>query len=98
MKPETLNLKIEELAAIRAALPTMTTKSKLDLVEILEERERRLSLQNSRTNMIDFAKRVYPGFKVGPHHRKLSKIFQDVIDGKKKRVITTIIAPLGIRR
>jgi predicted phage terminase large subunit-like protein len=95
MKPETLNLKIEELAAIRAALPTMTTKSKLELVEILEERERRLSLQNSRTNMIDFAKRVYPGFKVGPHHRKLSKIFQDVIDGKKKRVIINIAPRMG---
>ena len=95
MKLDALNLTIEEIAAIRTALPTMTTNSKLELVEMLEERERRRSLQNSRTNMIDFAKRVYPGFKVGPHHRKLSKIFQDVIDGKKKRVIINIAPRMG---
>jgi hypothetical protein len=45
--------------------------------------------------MIEFAKHVYPGFKVGPHHRKLAKIFQDVIDGKKKRVIINIAPRMG---
>jgi predicted phage terminase large subunit-like protein len=95
MKLDALNLKAEEIAAIRAALPTMTVKNKLELMEMLEERERRMSLKNSRTNMIDFARRVYPGFKVGPHHRKLSKIFQDVIDGKKKRVIINIAPRMG---
>jgi len=45
--------------------------------------------------MIEFAKYVYPGFKVGPHHRKLAKIFQDVIDGKKKRVIINIAPRMG---
>jgi len=95
MKLDALNLKAEEIAAIRAALPTMTVKNKLELMEMLEERDRRMSLKNSRTNMIDFARRVYPGFKVGPHHRKLSKIFQDVIDGKKKRVIINIAPRMG---
>jgi len=95
IKLDALNLTIKEIAAIRTALPTMTTNSKLELMEMLEERERRRSLQNSRTNMIDFARRVYPGFKVGPHHRKLSKIFQEVIDGKKKRVIINIAPRMG---
>ena len=40
--------------------------------------------------MLGFATHVYPGFKIGPHHRKLSKIFEDVIAGKKKRVIINI--------
>jgi len=95
MNLDALNLKPEEVKAIRAALPTMTIAAKIELVEMLEERERRRSLQNSRLNMIDFAKKVYPGFKVGPHHRKLSKIFQDVIDGKKKRVIINIAPRMG---
>ena len=95
MNLDALNLKPEEVAAIRAALPTMTKAAKLDLMEVLEERERRFALHNSRRNMIDFAKRVYPGFKVGPHHRKLAKIFQDVIDGKKKRVIINIAPRMG---
>ena len=98
MNLDALNLKPEEVKAIRAALPTMTKAAKQELMEMLEvfeERERRYALHNSRLNMIDFAKKVYPGFKVGPHHRKLAKIFQDVIDGKKKRVIINIAPRMG---
>lgn len=95
MKLENLTLTTQEAAAIQAAMPTMTLVEKIELVEMLEEREKRSALYNGRTNMIDFAKRVYPGFKVGPHHRKLAKIFQDVIDGKKKRVIINIAPRMG---
>ena len=95
MKLDNLTLTAQEAAAIQAAMPTMTLVEKIELMEMLEERERRYALHSGRTNMIDFARRVYPGFKVGPHHRKLSKIFQDVIDGKKKRVIINIAPRMG---
>jgi len=95
MKLENLTLTVQEAAAIQAAMPTMTLMEKIELMDMLEERERRSALHNGRTNMIDFARRVYPGFKVGPHHRKLAKIFQDVIDGKKKRVIINIAPRMG---
>ena len=98
MNLDTLNLKPEKVKAIRAALPKMTKAAKQELMEMLEvfeERESRNALHNSRLNMIDFAKKVYPGFKVGPHHRKLSKIFQDVIEGRKKRVIINIAPRMG---
>jgi predicted phage terminase large subunit-like protein len=61
----------------------------------LEEQDRRFGLNKAQTDPIEFAKRVYPGFKVGPHHRKLAKIFQDVVDGKKKRVIINIAPRMG---
>ena len=48
-----------------------------------------------RSNLIEFAKRVYPGFKVGPHHKRLAKIFQDVVEGRKKRVIINIAPRMG---
>ncbi len=95
MRLENLTLTAQEAAAIQAAMPTMTLAEKIELMEMLEERERRTALTSGRTNMIDFARRVYPGFKVGPHHRKLAKIFQDVIDGKKKRVIINIAPRMG---
>ena len=95
MKLDDLTLSPQEAAAIQKAMPTMTLVEKLELMDMLEERERRYALQNGRTNMIDFAKRVYPGFKVGPHHKKLAKIFQDVVDGKKKRVIINIAPRMG---
>ena len=95
MNLDKLTLTPKEAAAIQIALPKMSLVEKIELMEMLEEREKRSALHNGRTNMIDFAKRVYPGFKVGPHHRKLAKIFQDVIDGKKKRVIINIAPRMG---
>ena len=90
-----LNLTPKEAKALQAALPTMTVAEKMELMDMLEERERRQSLYSARDNMIGFAKHVYPGFKVGPQHRKLAKIFQDVIEGKKKRVIINIAPRMG---
>lgn len=84
-----------ELAAIQAALPTMSVAEKIELFEDLEEREKRTSRQLAKTNLLGFAKHVYPGFKVGPHHKKLAKIFEDVLSGKKKRVIINIAPRMG---
>ena len=95
MNLESLTLNKTEIQAIQRALPTMNLKEKVELMEMLEEREKRFKLTAGRTSMIEFAKHVYPGFKVGPHHRKLSKIFQDVIEGKKKRVIINIAPRMG---
>ena len=95
MKLSNLTLSPTEIQAIQKALPTMSLKEKIELMDMLEEREKRYKLVAGRTNMLEFAKHVYPGFKVGPHHRKLAKIFQDVIDGKKKRVIINIAPRMG---
>ena len=84
-----------ELAAIQAALPTMSVAEKIELFEDLEEREKRTSRQLAKTNLLGFAKHVYPGFKIGPHHKKLAKIFEDVLSGKKKRVIINIAPRMG---
>jgi predicted phage terminase large subunit-like protein len=84
-----------ELAAIQAALPTLPLHEKIDLLEALELREQRLSRQLASKNLIGFAQHVYPGFKVGAHHRQLAKIFEDVISGKKKRVIINIAPRMG---
>jgi hypothetical protein len=84
-----------ELQALMAALPRMSLKDKMELFDDLELRESRARLQAAQTNMLGFATAVYPGFKVGPHHKKLAKIFTDVIEGKKKRVIINIAPRMG---
>ena len=73
----------------------MTVAEKIELFDMLEVRERRASLKAASSGMLGFANAVYPGFKVGPHHRKLAKIFEDVIAGKKKRVIINIAPRMG---
>ena len=84
-----------ELEALHKALPYLNAKEKSELLADLEVRERRARLQAAQGNMLGFATAVYPGFKVGPHHRKLAKIFTDVIEGRKKRVIINIAPRMG---
>jgi predicted phage terminase large subunit-like protein len=84
-----------ELEAMAKALPHMSVKEKMELFDDLELRESRAKLQAAKTNMLGFAQAVYPGFKIGPHHRKLAKIFTDVVEGRKKRVIINIAPRMG---
>ena len=84
-----------ELLALQKALPGMSLREKMELLEDLEIREKRARLQAAQNNMLGFATSVYPGFKIGPHHRKLAKIFTDVIEGRKKRVIINIAPRMG---
>ena len=96
MTPDILtSLNKQELEALMKALPTMTLQEKMELFEDLEVRERRVSLAAAQHNMLGFATAVYPGFKIGAHHRKLAKIFTDVIEGRKKRVIINIAPRMG---
>jgi predicted phage terminase large subunit-like protein len=84
-----------ELEALQKALPHMNAQEKAELLADLEEREKRTRLAAANDNMLGFAKAVYPGFKIGPHHKKLARIFTDVIEGRKKRVIINIAPRMG---
>jgi len=84
-----------ELETLQKALPYMSAEEKAELLQDLEEREKRARLAAANDNMLGFAKAVYPGFKIGPHHKKLAKIFTDVIEGRKKRVIINIAPRMG---
>jgi predicted phage terminase large subunit-like protein len=85
----------EEAMAAQRALPHMTKAEKLAFLNNLNKKEERHQLKKAKSDPIEFAKAIYPGFKVGPHHKKLAKIFQDVVDGKKKRVIINIAPRMG---
>ena len=85
----------QEAMAAQRAMAHMTKFEKLAFLDNLEQKENRAQLKKAKNDPIEFAKRIYPGFKVGPHHRKLAKIFQDVVDGHKKRVIINIAPRMG---
>jgi predicted phage terminase large subunit-like protein len=85
----------EEALAAQKALKHMTKFEKLVFLDELTQKDHRHRLKVAQKNPIAFARHVYPGFKVGPHHKKLAKIFQDVVDGKKKRVIINIAPRMG---
>ena len=47
-------------------------------------------VEKARSNFLDFVRHVWPIFIEGPHHRIMADKFQEVADGKLKRVIINI--------
>ena len=80
----------QDIKKIRDALPTMPEKQKREAAALLVKYYRETVKERSKTDFLSFIKHVYPGYKVGPHHRKLARIFEDIAAGKRKRVIVNI--------
>lgn len=59
----------------------------LEEIEVFEAEQIKKVGQDT---ILAFADHVYPGYKVGPHHKRLATIFEDIAAGKKKRVIVNI--------
>lgn len=96
MQPDAFkSLSPAEAAALTQSLPTMSVEEKIALFDMLEEREKRDKLHTARASTLGLAHHVYPGFKEGAHHRVLSKVFEDVMSGRKKRVIINIAPRMG---
>jgi predicted phage terminase large subunit-like protein len=68
----------------------MQEKDKRRTVELLKKYEEELVKEVGKKSFLDFVRHVYPGYLIGPHHRKLAEIFEDIADGKKRRVIVNI--------
>ena len=80
----------EQIKIIRDSLPFMAEEDKRRNLELLKIYDSN-SVQEVGTNdFLTFIDHVYPGYKVGPHHRRLAKIFEDIANGKKRRVIVNI--------
>jgi predicted phage terminase large subunit-like protein len=80
----------EQLFKLRQALPSMPDKQRRRTLELLKTYDAQITQNLSKESFLDFVKHVYPGYKVGPHHLKLAEIFEDIANGKKKRVIVNI--------
>ncbi len=91
--PEFLTAK--QAQKVQALLPTLSIQEKVELFELLEEKERRYTLYKAQNTFLGFAHAVYPGFKEGAHHRKLASIFEAIVSGEKKRVIINIAPRMG---
>ena len=90
MQSPNLKLTAEQLFKLRQALPKMPPDKKRKVKALLEQYDTYLTQEIGKMSFLDFVKHVYPGYKVGPHHLKLAQIFEDIANGKKKRVIVNI--------
>ena len=85
-----LKLTAQDIASLENALPTMPEKQKRRTVELLKQYKTEVTKEIGSRSFLDFVQHVYPGYKVGPHHRRLAKIFEEIANGVKKRVIVNI--------
>jgi predicted phage terminase large subunit-like protein len=80
----------EDIDELIKAVPTMAPDKKRRTLELIRNYQSQLIQEDGKDNFLDFVKHVYPDYKVGPHHEKLAKIFEDIAAGKKKRVVVNI--------
>ena len=88
-----LNIPGIEPAKLKQALDNISSLPKneqKELLQLLDALEAKTQLTKRQNTFLDFVNHVYPGYKVGAHHEKLAKIFEEIAQGKKKRVIVNI--------
>ena len=85
-----MQLSQENIAKLKKALPVLPEKEKRRVAELLKAYQSQITRRLGKDSFLDFIHHVYPGYKVGPHHRRLAKIFEDIAEGRKKRVIVNI--------
>ena len=80
----------EDLALLERALPTMSDEDKMKHLDMLTQYRKELIQNQGKDHFLDFIKHVYPDYIIGEHHRKLAQLFEDIANGKKKRIIVNI--------
>lgn len=80
----------EDLKLLQDNLPNMSTKEKAKHLELLKKYNENVTQKIAKNSFLDFILHVYPDYKIGAHHRRLAKIFEDIANGVKKRVIVNI--------
>jgi predicted phage terminase large subunit-like protein len=86
-KPKITSKELAELEALSSAADPI---EKVKLQRLLKVYKSKMVEESGKENFLDFIMHVYPGYIIGEHHRKLAKIFEDIANGKKKRVIVNI--------
>jgi predicted phage terminase large subunit-like protein len=83
-------LSADDIDKLVKAVPTMAPDKKRRTLELIRNYQSQLVQADGKDNFLDFVKHVYPDYKVGPHHEKLARIFEEIAAGKKKRVVVNI--------
>ena len=80
----------QQLMEIEAALPYMSDSEKRRNLKLLQDYNEYLLKVSAGKTFLEFVQHVYPDYKIGPHHEKLARIFEEIAEGRKKRVVVNI--------
>jgi len=79
-----------DLDTALANIGVLPQREQQQLLAELDELEKTQAVEKRQETFLEFIDHVYPGYKVGNHHRRLAKIFEAIANGEKKRVIVNI--------
>jgi len=80
----------QRIKFLKDNLHLLSKEEKVEVLDEISRYEAEKVKQVGQKDFLSFVDHVYPGYKVGPHHKRLAKIFEDIASGKKKRVIVNI--------
>ena len=80
----------ERIKFLKIHINLLSHNEKLEALDEISRYEAEQVKKVGQNDLLSFADHVYPGYKVGPHHRRLANIFEEIAAGKKKRVIVNI--------
>ena len=80
----------DDLELLQKSLPDMSERDRQKSLTLLKQYQKELTQKKGKAQFLDFIKHVYPDYKVGAHHAKLAKLFEEIAQGKRKRVIVNI--------
>jgi predicted phage terminase large subunit-like protein len=80
----------EDLELLQQSLPDMSERDRQKHLLLLKQYQKEVTQKKGKVNFLDFIKHVYPDYKVGAHHARLAKLFEEIAQGKRKRVIVNI--------
>jgi predicted phage terminase large subunit-like protein len=75
------------LTEIAKSIEQLPAHEQEELMRMVSDYESSLKRELAQTDFIKFAHEMWPGFIDGRHHRVMAKKFQEIADGKVKRLI-----------
>lgn len=84
------NLSPAELKTIYENLHTFTNEEQQQILEILEELERRNAVKKAQLSFIEFCKFIDHSYLVATHHKKLAELLEEIAYGHKDRIAVSI--------
>ena len=80
----------QDLDLLQREIPNMSDQDRQRHLRLLKEYKKEITKTKGKANFLDFIRHVYPDYKVGEHHARLAKLFEEIANGIRKRVIVNI--------
>lgn len=79
-----------EINTLQANLHLLSADEQAQMLEVLEELERREFAANAQEDFLSFCVAMDPNYKVGAHHRRLADLLMGMVTGDKDRIGVSI--------